>query len=160
MLPWSLMCFERSLVGVNFAPSSGKNSFVSSFFLDDPTTRLTNIEIGACRSCFFFNGFFGHSIISLIKNWFQPRLDYRILPGFDRGIVLQHNAKDCTLSHGISASVSSRFLRATFTRQSAGIKSYNMIALLIVCLNSKPLFCARLKSNQYTALCNGLHFKL
>ena len=35
---------------VYFSPSSGNNSSISSFFLDDPVTRITKQEISACRS--------------------------------------------------------------------------------------------------------------
>ena len=52
------------------------------------------------------------------------------------------------------------FLLTTFTRQSAGIESNNMIALEMICLNSNPLFCASRKSNQHSALCIRIHFNL
>ena len=52
-----------------------------------------------------------------------------------------------------------KFLLATVTRQSAGIGSHNMFALVMVC-QKNPLFYASRKSNQYAALCIRLHFNV
>ena len=58
------------------------------------------------------------------------------------------SGSDC--SSRVSASVSSNFL-LTFTRQSASIESYDMIALVMVCPNTYRLFCASRNANHCTA---------
>ena len=47
-----------------------------------------------------------------------------------------------------------------FSRHSVELESCNMVALVAVCHNSNPLFCASRKSNQYTAWCKRHHFNL
>ena len=57
----------------------------------------------------------------------------------------------------LSAPVSSHILSATFTTQSAGNESNNMIAFVMVCQNTHPLLRAVFKSNQFSASCIRHH---
>ena len=45
------LCFERSLIDVNFCPSSGNNSFISYFFLTHFIIRNIKIERSTDRPC-------------------------------------------------------------------------------------------------------------
>ena len=99
----------------------------------------------------------------LINNWVYPERNSFCPHGIYPGSIICNRIRrgslcSCSLfSCRISAPVSSRFLVSTFTRQSDGFESHNLITQMMVCQHTNPFFCVSRKSYRNTALCVTSH---
>ena len=166
-----MICLERSLIGVNVFPSSGNTSSICSFFFDEFIIWFTKREISVCRfwSCSSACSGIPSNRWSItgsnLSEFFLVAQDLSWLL-HKRGFLVEL-CEDflfveilLIFSRRISASVLSRFLWTSFTRQTVRIESRNMIALLTVSQNSYPSICTRGESYLYTFIVHSTPFQI
>ena len=137
-MPCSFTAFlASSLICVHLLPFSGNTSFINAAPFGDWETCFVGLAINALRvgssSTMAFGtpstlwSFLGFNLIAALPRIRFPRAGSCL----GASCNFMQRASFCSgnfLSHGISASVSSKFLLTTLNEQSAGVDSYSMMA--------------------------------